>query len=246
MSAPAAPSRAKPETKCLVRPFEVKELDEAKRRFTGHAAAFSLDLGGDVILPGAFKRTLSDWKRAKAKRIIYLIDSHNYGSIRSVVGKLVDAEEDDAGLVETNEVLDGPDGDEVWRRVAGGFVNGMSIGYTPILTQNPTTEQQQQGIRRLLKEIRLEENSLVIWPMNPDARVDAVKSLLALAKDRDLTPAEVEELKELQSQIGALLAPSPGDPPAAVLGLAPDDPARLAMEDRVRSLTLRSLSTGHF
>ena len=37
-----------------VLPFDVKATDDTARTVTGLAAAWSLDLGGDVILKGAF------------------------------------------------------------------------------------------------------------------------------------------------------------------------------------------------
>jgi len=237
--------KAQRETKHIICPFEVKTIDDAARTFTGLAAAFSQDFGGDVILPGAFRRTIADWKRSKTRRIIYLIDSHDYGTVRSVVGKMVDADETADGLLTVQEVIDSPDGEEIWRRVKGGFINGMSIGYAAIETRNPTDEQRQQGIFRFLKEVRLDENSLVIWPMNPDARVDQIKSLLATAVDRPLTEDELAELKALQEQIAALLTPAPGETPqpAPVKELALEDPRRIALDERIRTLNFRRLTS---
>ena len=102
----------------LVTRFEVKALDEAERTFGGLAATWDLDLGGDIIEQGAFKRTLKNWKRGK--KVLPLLDSHNGGSVRAVVGKLTEAEETKAGLDAEFEVIEGPDGDEVFRRVTIG------------------------------------------------------------------------------------------------------------------------------
>jgi hypothetical protein len=255
-AAPLAPTRKTILTLC--RPFEVKAVDDAERTFTGLAAAFSQDLGGDVILPGAFRRTLADWKRSK--KILPLMDSHNYGSVRSVIGKMLAAAEASDGLEATFQVIEGPDGDEVFRRVKGGFVDGLSIGYRAIEQRAPSEAERLQGIWRFLKEIALQEISVVVWPMNPEARIDlgTVKALLAAADQRELDPAELEELKSIAAQIQALLAktaPAPvADPPApavdpaadpaAPIGvtLAPDDPKRIQMADTFRELTLRALS----
>jgi len=267
-SAAVAASRIERKVEHLMRPFEIKSFDETRRTFTGLAAAFTLDQGGDIILPGAFKRTLSDWKRTKGNRIIYLIDSHNYFSVRNVVGKMTEAEENAEGLSTEQQVLNSPDGEEVWQRVIGGYINAMSIGFQTIEQRVATEAEQRTGIFRYLKEIRLKENSLVIWPMNENARLDAIKGILDAAKDRPLTEEELEEVKTIHLQLSALLSlPSPGAgapaseevvpqsttqedsaqaPPAQVtdaMALAPDDPRRLAMEETLRSLTLHSLST---
>lgn len=251
MSAAVAPLIARPnsrEVKHALRPFEVKAIDDAKRTFTGLAAAFSLDQGGDVILPGAFKRTLADWRRSKSARIIYLTDSHNYRTVRAVVGKMTEGEETKDGLQTTHEVIEGPDGDEIWRRVKGGFINAMSIGYATIEQRAPTDDERRQGIFRFLKELRLDENALVIFPMNNDARLDQVKALLAGAKDRALEPDEIEELKSIETEIRALLAAAPPgskeEPAEPAAGLALEDPARIALDERIRNLTLASLGAG--
>ena len=176
------------DSKNLVTRFEVKALDDEARTFSGLAATWDLDLGGDVIEPGAFKRTLKNWQRSK--RVLPLLDSHNGHSVRSVVGKLLEAEEATKGLDASFEVIDGPDGDEVFRRVKGGYVDGLSIGYSAVQVRYPETEDElATGVYRYLKEVRLHEVSVVLWPMNPEARIDTAtaKALLMAAKDKNLT-----------------------------------------------------------
>jgi len=201
----------------------VAALTGAARAFTGLAAAYSLDQGGDVILPGAFKRTIADWRTSK--RILPLIDSHNRFSVRNVVGKLVDALETDEGLETTFQVIDGPDGDEVLRRLKGGFVDGLSIGYDPIGVRLPTPAERARwpGVERILPEVRLREVSVVVFPMNLDATVDT-----ATVK----TPAEVNARERF---LAALTVDD--------TGLRPDDPRRLAMEHRCRELALATRMT---
>ena len=230
----------KTETKALTR-FEVKALDTEARTFEGLASTWDQDLGGDVIHPGAFKRTLDHWR--KSGRALPLIDQHNYGSVRSVVGKMLEASETDAGLETKWEVIEGPDGDEILRRLKGGYVDGLSIGYRPIKSDEPTEDERRAGVWRHLKEVELKEVSVVIWGMNPDALIDtdSVKALMDAAREGTLTDEQKKELRAL------LDAPSADDEPAPeVKGLAPDDPERIAQEDRVwrlRLANLRSLAT---
>lgn len=266
-SAGAAAIRKDDETKHLDLPFQIKadSMDEEARTFTGLASTWDMDLGGDVIHKGAFKRTLNNWKRSK--RPLPLLDSHQaWGTIRSVVGKVEDAKETDEGLEATFSVIDGPDGDEIWRRIKGGYVDGLSIGYRAIKIETPSEEEQRAGVWRHLKEVELREISVVLYPMNTDARIDkrSVKALAAqiaaieeAAECRDLTDEEKTELAELQTKIGALLdsgaQPEPGTPPPAappepepepkVEGLAPEDPKRLELDARIRDLRLQRLAT---
>jgi HK97 family phage prohead protease len=227
--------------KNLVTRFEVKELDDNERTFSGLAAAWSLDLGGDVIEPGAFKRTLKSWK--KSKRVLPLLDSHNgHSSVRNVVGKMLEAEETADGLLAGFKVIEGPDGDEVFRRVKGGYVDGLSIGYQAVEVRYPETEEElASGVYRYLKEVKLQEVSVVLWPMNQDARIDTTtaKALLMAAKDKDLTEDDRAELKRLAIEINALLGTPIEDGPTP----EPAPEVLNALSDRIQRLTLHRLAT---
>jgi uncharacterized protein len=206
--------------------FEVKAADAETRTFEGLSSTWELDLGGDVIHKGAFSRTIDHWR--SSSKIIPLLDQHQYGSVRSAVGKLIDAKELDDGLWTKWEVIDTPDGHEVWTRIKGGFVDGLSIGYR-VIGEAPI----ENGVRHI-KELAWEETSLVLWPMNPGARVQAVKAALEGMTD--------EERKEL-----GVLTEDPA--PAAIAdpepeGLTPDDPERLALEAAIRDVLIRSLASG--
>ena len=231
------------ETKTLAL-FEVKAVDEIERTFSGLASTWDQDLGGDVVHRGAFKRTLAHWR--KSKRVLPLIDQHNYDSVRSVVGKLIDAAETDDGLETTFGVIEGPDGDEILRRLKGGYVDGLSIGYRAIKSDQPTEDEQLAGVWRHLKEIELQEVSLVIWGMNTTALVDTASVKALIEKGADRTDAETAELKATRHLIDRALAPASADVADPPAGLAPDDPKRLAAETRLRRLrtsTLRRLAT---
>lgn len=227
-------TKAGPSLTKTAAPFEVKALDEEKRTFTGLASTWEEDLGGDVIHRGAFARTLEHWRRSG--KVMPLIDQHNYGSIRSVIGKMTRAEETDRGLETSWEVIEGPDGDEALRRLKGGYVDSLSIGYEAVRweIERPDGAEPWESIRHI-KEIKLYEVSVVIWPMNPGALIDAssMKELGAALKAGRIT----------KEQLRALLEDPPADEPAPEpKGLAPDDPKRLEMEALMRDITLRSLA----
>lgn len=208
------------ETKDMVRAaLEVKAVDEDARTFRGLASTWDLDLGGDVIHRGAFRRTIDHWRGSG--KPMPLIDLHNYGSIRAVVGKMVDAEETEEGLVTEWEIIEGPDGDEVMRRVKGGYIDSLSIGYRAVSFD--FSDGEDGGQIRHIREVELKEVSLVIWGMNEGARIDAASIKSALdAMD-----------EEQRQQIKALLE----DPPAG----EPEEPKGLATEaqDELRNALLR-------
>jgi len=213
------------QTKALA-PFEVKAVDDGAMTFEGLSSTWDLDLGGDVIEKGAFTRTLDHW-RSSAK-IIPLIDQHNYGSVRAVVGKMTDARETDEGLYTTWEMLDTEDGREVFARIKGGFIDGLSIGYR-VIGDAPI----EDGVRRI-KEVALEEVSAVIWPMNPGARIQAVKAAMS-----NMSEDELKELGVLTEEAAPAVEADPQPE-----GLTPDDPERLYVESIVRDVLIRSLAVG--
>jgi len=230
------------ERKAIVRPFEIKAVDATERTFEGLASTWDLDLVGDVIHRGAFRRTLSHWRQSG--RVIPLLDQHNYGSVRAVVGKLIAAKETEDGLWTRYQVIDGPDGDEVLRRIEGGYVTGLSIGFRPVKVEEPSDEDRKRGIWRHIKEVQLLEISVVIWPANDGARidVDSVKSLLAAMKDRDLTDDDMAELKALRDDIDALLngIEAPDSPDSGTS--EPAEPDGLASEDQLTAIRQKMLA----
>lgn len=203
-SAPAAPASAasRPASKTVAHvaiPFSVKASDDGARSITGLAAAWTLDAGRDVILKGAFARTLGRWRQAKDSRPIQLIDQHSYRSIGNVIGKLTEATETEAGLETTFEfVPDDPAADAAYKRVKGNFVTGLSIGYEPVKWTYEKVEGGEPWDQiRILEEVKLLEVSLVIWPMNDDARVAGVKRLFDAVEHGDLTPEQTARLTAL-------------------------------------------------
>jgi hypothetical protein len=179
------------QVKQVLRGFEVKAIDATERTFEGLAAAWSQDLGGDVIHPGAFAKSLTRWKERGFP--IPLLNQHSYfGGIHDVLGSMIDAEEREEGLWAKFEVDEGPEGDKLLRHIAKKRLGGLSIGYEAV-----EAETDKDGLRHL-REIKLMEVSAVIWPMNPDAMFDAssVKSLLTNSDNlKELSDDEIGELK---------------------------------------------------
>lgn len=185
--------------------MQVKAMDEDARTFTGLASTWDLDLGGDVILKGAFRDTLREWK--KGERVIPLLDSHSTDSVEALVGWMTAAEETDDGLEATFEMLgDDLRAEAVYRRVKKGVVTGLSIGYVPMETVTPDEKERLQGIWRKLKKVDLKEVSVVLWPMNNEARIENVKSMMGALVPETLTDDERKDLRAVAGRIGTLLA----------------------------------------
>src|SRR5947209_6087057 len=101
--------------------FELKSLT-AEGTFEGLAAVYgNVDLGGDVIEPGAFQKTLVD--KGGEVPILYQHDS----SEPIGLGKLSDSRE---GLVVKGDlVLESPVAAKAYALLKKGVLKGLSIGY---------------------------------------------------------------------------------------------------------------------
>jgi len=143
--------------------FDVKSIDE-QGVFEGYAAVFgNVDLGGDVIEPGAFKKTLQENPRMP------ILWQHNP---TEPIGVTLEAYEDGRGLKVKGQLnLETTRGKEAYALLKQGALKGLSIGYDSV-------KEAWEGTKRILKEIRLWEWSLVTFPMNPLAQVAEVKAVV--------------------------------------------------------------------
>lgn len=134
--------------------------------FAGYASVFNVkDRGGDIVLPGAFTRSLQKYPSAKVK-LLYQHDTSE------PIGVWTKFEEDAHGLkAEGRLILETARGREVHALMKAGAVDGLSIGFRTIRD----AVDRQKGAR-LLHELELREVSIVTFPMNEDATVSSVKS----------------------------------------------------------------------
>jgi hypothetical protein len=132
--------------------------------FTGYAAVFNNeDLGGDVITPGAFTKTIAE------NPSVPILWGHNSDE---VIGVNSAWKEDSKGLkVEGQLIMDVQRAKEARSLMQAKAVKGLSIGYDPVVID---WSREKEGIRTL-KEIKVWEYSLTPFPMNPKAQVTAVK-----------------------------------------------------------------------
>lgn len=202
----------------IVVPLSIKAeaTNEQDRTFEGFASTWDQDLGQDVIHKGAFKETLTAWRNSK--EALPLLDSHNQFSILAALGQMLDGKENNKGLWTKWEVLDGPEGDGVLKRLRPSKANGrsivgkMSIGFIPeefSFEQPKGTDSFWDRIRHITKA-SLKEVSLVLFPMNPMASIDAstVKSFFLSMQNADPRTVDMltkRELRRVAGMIGTIL-----------------------------------------
>jgi HK97 family phage prohead protease len=137
--------------------------------FTGYASLFSQrDLGNDMVMPGAFVRSLSE-RGAAGVRMLF---QHNPDE---PIGVWTSIAEDARGLHVVGRLTRGAErGREVHELMRAGAIDGLSIGFKTV-----RASAGKGGLRRIL-EADLWEISVVTFPMQPGARIDAVKTASAL------------------------------------------------------------------
>lgn len=156
--------------------FDSGAATEAAGTFEGYASVFGvMDRVGDIVLPGAFKASLAEWKRRK--KPVPMLWQHNPDE---PIGVWTEVVEDEKGLkVRGDMALDVPRAAEVRALMLKGAIGGLSIGFRTLDYEIDRTT----GVRRL-KKVELWEISPVTFPALPEAQVTTVKTF---------NPRELEE-----------------------------------------------------
>jgi HK97 family phage prohead protease len=150
-------------------PFEVKAADDAGN-FEGYAAVFNnVDLGADVILPGAFTRV----KTTRSGRLKLAL----FHDLTRLVGS-AEFRQDDHGLFIKGKVNQNVSyARDAYALMQDGTLDSMSIGFNTI--EDAIETRNGQSVR-VIKQAELWEASIVPFGMNPEAQVTSVKSDIRL------------------------------------------------------------------
>lgn len=157
------------ETKFLK--IEVKADSTAgSRKISGYGSIFgNRDLGGDVVQPGAFAASIAS---GRVPKMLWQHDADD------VIGVWTSIVEDGVGLKLEGELADTNKGNDVYKLLKMGALDGLSIGYF-------VTDEAWDGSTRLIKGAELWEVSVVTFPMNESAKIDSVKAA-------EMTEREIE------------------------------------------------------
>lgn len=149
--------------------LQVKDVDTTGRRVQFYVAAYgNVDSHGDIILPGAFTKTLKEnGPGAAVNRMRHLKDH----SALHPLGPIEEATDTPQGLLLTSKISNTSYGNDVLALEADG-VYEHSIGYK-------TVKQQPTKAGNELIELMLFEGSSVTWGSNPNTPTVGIKSLTA-------------------------------------------------------------------
>ena len=141
--------------------------EEGSGEFEGYGSIFgNVDLGNDVIMKGAFKRSL----RRRGPKKVKLLYQHKTDM---PIGVFDQIKEDEQGLyVKGRLALQTQAGREAYELMKMGALDGLSIGFK---VDPKGYSYEPRSKRRVIDEVDLMEVSLVTFPMNPKAMVRSVK-----------------------------------------------------------------------
>lgn len=177
--------------------FKVKAAGDAGE-IEGYASVFGVrDSYNEVVLPGAFADSLARHTREGTYPL--MLWQHNPDEPIGVWNELSD---DGKGLFAKGKLLQGVRrADEALIMLKAGAIQGMSIGYREV-----DVEPATNGDPRKLVKLDLLEASIVSFPANRRARVDAVKSEGRLSEFaralRDGEPPSIKEFEDVLREAG--------------------------------------------
>jgi HK97 family phage prohead protease len=170
--------------------FEVKIAKEAEDgTITGYGSVFrNVDSYGDIVAPGAFKRTLEECKSGgTAWPAMLLQHGDNSAEGMTPIGIWTGLDEDEHGLkLEGKLALETRRGSEAYallKMQPRPALNGLSIGYR---AKDFVMHGKTDKARRTLKSVDLVEVSLVTFPANTAATITAVKAAATIKTRRQL------------------------------------------------------------
>lgn len=155
--------------------LNVKDVDTSSRTVTLYSAVFdNKDRDNDVIVKGAFKKTLQEQGPAGINEIWHLL-KHDPNQ---EVARPFEINEDSYGLLSRVKMPNTTRGNDTLEMYQTGNYKHHSIGYRVVRAQ-PRKDYNE------LQELQLFENSTVLWAANPSATVVDVKSFMTPKQIRD-------------------------------------------------------------
>lgn len=151
--------------------MEVKDVDVKEGVVSGYFSAFGMvDSDGDIMMPGAFKRSIADWGPKGKGRIKHLL---NHDPSKPL-GKVIELEEDGYGLKYVSKVGTHSLGKDFVKMVESGLIAEHSIGFK-------TLREQKSGDANQIHEVMLfEGSSLTAWGANENTPLIGMKNMATI------------------------------------------------------------------
>ena len=156
--------------------LEVKDVDSKQGIVTGYFSAFgNVDSDGDIMMPGAFKRSIQDWGPEGKGRIKHLL---NHDPSKPL-GKIQVLKEDEYGLYYESKVGKHNLGQDYIKMIESGLIAEHSIGFK-------TLREQKSGDANQIHEVMLfEGSSLTAWGANEATPLLGMKNMNNIEQIQD-------------------------------------------------------------
>ena len=170
----------------------IQDVDTVKGIVTGYFSVFgNKDSDGDIVMPGAYKKTLKENGPLSEKPRILHLYQHDP---TKVLGKPSVLKEDKKGLYFETAISQTSLGKDVIQLYMDKVLTEHSIGYQIVKREVDEAAETQK-----LLELKLWEGSTVSWGANMEAIVDTVKA--ASFNDKDMMNDLFEKLEALEAAI---------------------------------------------
>jgi HK97 family phage prohead protease len=144
----------------------LKDIDATGRTVRFYGSAFdNLDSDGDIVIKGAYAKTIAENGPRGTGRIKHLRQHET----RSIIGKITEMEEDSKGLLCTSILADNEGGNDALELYKLDLLE-HSIGYRTVKQQ-----YDQATGANYLQELALREVSAVTWGANGDTPLVGIK-----------------------------------------------------------------------
>ncbi len=157
------------QTKNISLSASIKDVDRRKGIITGYFAHFnSLDSDGDIILPGAFTKTIRERGPNSSQPRIKHLRNH---LVYEPIGVLTELKEDKAGLAYESRPGTHFIGQDTIKMIESGVITEHSFGFDTI------RKEQKSDARYLIELLQWEGSSLTAWGANERTGVAMMKSM---------------------------------------------------------------------
>lgn len=188
----------------------VKSIDDAKRQIEAVVSDASLDRYDEILLPEAFRETLGLYLKNPV-----VISSHQHRletGHSSVVGQVIRAWIDEAGLHVVIQFAETELGNEFWYLYKNKYQRAFSVGF--ILLES-RTEKKGDKMIQILTKVELLEISCVAVPANRNAlsksrqrKVDFIADKIAQRQADDAADDFAEEIANFDFEAVGLQRPT--------------------------------------
>src|SRR5690625_4360230 len=164
-------------------PKAVKDIDMSGRVVTGYYSAFgNVDSDNDIVMPGAFTRTIQERCPNGKNRIMHLWQHDPWRPI----GKPSVLREDEKGLYFETYFPDTTLGNDTLKLYEAGIINEHSIGFNVIKSEEKAEHTE-------LTELMLWDGSSVTWRSNEGTPATGIKSVF---KDETNIQTEINRIQK--------------------------------------------------